>query len=314
MNHLISLIIPVYNAQTYLPRCLDSVLAQTHQNLEIILIDDGSADKSGEICDEYAQKDARIRVIHQKNAGVSAARNAGLRVAKGEYIGFVDADDFIEADMYRYLLASALQYRCAIAVCSVFGKPPLIKAKRPLVLTSLCALDKLYTQSYIHNKLFHIRVLQNIYFRPDIAICEDLVFCFQTFGKTSQVVYCLVPQYHSMVHPQSASHCVAFSDKKLSVFRATQFVRNHATRREQRALHKKISQTEAYMATGLLRSMMNDGINRPQTAKHLQHILRKNLGAHLVSSHKLSNKLFALVCCVNFKWAGRIYRGMRGRK
>ena len=94
MSHdLISIIIPVYNVEHYLAECLDSVLAQTYKNLEIILVDDGSIDGSGQICDNYAGKDSRIKVIHQTNAGVSAARNKGLKVAKGEYIGFVDADD-----------------------------------------------------------------------------------------------------------------------------------------------------------------------------------------------------------------------------
>ena len=86
---LISVIVPVYNAEEYLSRCLDSILAQTYKNLDIILVDDGSTDKSGKICDEYTQKDSRIRVIHKQNGGVSCARNTALSVAKGEYIGYV---------------------------------------------------------------------------------------------------------------------------------------------------------------------------------------------------------------------------------
>ena len=101
ISDLISIIIPVYNVAVYLPRCLDSILAQTYKNLEIILVDDGSKDNSGKVCDEYALKDSRIKVIHQKNQGVSVARNAGLRIAKGDYIGFVDSDDYIETNMYE---------------------------------------------------------------------------------------------------------------------------------------------------------------------------------------------------------------------
>ena len=104
MNHKISVIIPVYNVEDYLSKCLQSVINQTYTNLEIILVDDGSTDNSGEICDEFSENDNRIKVIHQKNTGVSQARKIGIDVADGKYIGFVDADDWIEPDMYETLI------------------------------------------------------------------------------------------------------------------------------------------------------------------------------------------------------------------
>ena len=104
MNNLISVIVPVYNVAAYLPQCLDSILQQDHEALEVILIDDGSTDCSGEICDGYAAADSRIRVIHQKNSGAAAAKNAGLRAATGEYLVFADSDDFVEPGAYSYML------------------------------------------------------------------------------------------------------------------------------------------------------------------------------------------------------------------
>lgn len=104
---LISVIIPVYNVEMYLEQCLDSVLSQTYHNLEVILVDDGSADTSGTICDQYKEKDARVKVIHKKNGGLSSARNAGLELAKGDWIGFVDSDDYLAPEMYEALLAIA---------------------------------------------------------------------------------------------------------------------------------------------------------------------------------------------------------------
>lgn len=101
---LISIIIPVYKTEQYLKRCVDSVLNQTYQELECILVDDGSPDEAGKICDEYKKKDARIKVIHKENGGLSSARNAGLDIAKGDYIGFVDSDDFIHPQMYEMLV------------------------------------------------------------------------------------------------------------------------------------------------------------------------------------------------------------------
>ena len=102
---MISVIIPVYNVSSFLPRCLDSVLRQEHI-LEIILVDDGSTDDSGSLCDRYAAKDSRITVIHKQNGGLSSARNAGLDVARGKYVAFVDSDDFLEEDCYRLLLSA----------------------------------------------------------------------------------------------------------------------------------------------------------------------------------------------------------------
>ena len=100
---LISIIVPVYKVEQYLHRCINSILAQTFENFELILVDDGSPDNCGKICDEYAQKDNRIKVIHQKNSGTIIARNAGIKIATGKYLGFVDSDDYIKPQMYEKL-------------------------------------------------------------------------------------------------------------------------------------------------------------------------------------------------------------------
>ncbi|WP_322018790.1 glycosyltransferase [Clostridium butyricum] len=114
---LISIIVPIYNMQKYLRKCLDTLIKQTYDKLEIILVDDGSTDSSGVICDEYLLKDNRIKVIHKENAGVSDARNVGIAIAKGEYIGFVDPDDYIELNMYEKLLYLIKNNDCDIAIC-----------------------------------------------------------------------------------------------------------------------------------------------------------------------------------------------------
>ena len=118
----ISIIVPVYKVEKYLCRCLDSIVAQTFTDWECILIDDGSPDNSGKICDEYAEKDGRFRVIHQENAGVSAARNAGLDAARGEWIGFVDSDDWVESNMYEYLYNNALETKSDVVICGFVGQ------------------------------------------------------------------------------------------------------------------------------------------------------------------------------------------------
>ena len=126
MEPLISIIVPVYQVEAYLDRCVASLLAQTYVNLEIILVDDGSPDRCPAICDMYAQKDSRVRVIHQENAGLSGARNAGIEVAKGEYLAFVDSDDYVSENFIRVLYDLLKETGCAVSQCrfyNVHGEP-----------------------------------------------------------------------------------------------------------------------------------------------------------------------------------------------
>ena len=109
-NFLISVIVPVYNIEKYIERCVRSICVQTYKNLEILLVDDGSTDGSGEICERLAKEDERIRVFHKENGGSSSARNLGIREAKGEYLGFIDSDDYIEPDMYELLAEGIGKY------------------------------------------------------------------------------------------------------------------------------------------------------------------------------------------------------------
>lgn len=147
---IISIIVPVYKVEKYLKRCIDTIINQTYKNLEIILVDDGSPDNSGNICDEYAKKDGRIKVIHKENGGQSSARNAGLDIAKGEYIGFVDSDDYIDEEMYEKLIKIALDTDADIVECecragksdnfSVFGK----NTRTMEIYNNIESLEKFY--------------------------------------------------------------------------------------------------------------------------------------------------------------------------
>ena len=117
----ISVIVPIYNTEKYLARCIESILCQTYTNLEIILVDDGSTDKSGDICDFYARKDNRVKVVHKENGGAAAARNFALNMVTGQYIGFVDSDDYTDIEMYQKLYEKAKQENADIVVCGYYG-------------------------------------------------------------------------------------------------------------------------------------------------------------------------------------------------
>jgi glycosyltransferase involved in cell wall biosynthesis len=130
----ISIIVPVYDVEKYLKKCVDSILNQTFKDFELILVDDGSPDNSGAICDQYAEKDSRVRVIHKENGGLSDARNAGIEVARGKYLGFVDSDDFVNEDMYKQLYTSIIENNADLSICGIFdlyeGKTPIKKTEK----------------------------------------------------------------------------------------------------------------------------------------------------------------------------------------
>ncbi len=211
---LISIIIPVYGAEKYLPACLDSVLAQTYRNLEIILIDDGSPDNSGKICDDYAARDSRIRVIHQKNAGVSAARNAGLDAVSGGYIGFVDADDYIKPDMYETLYKRLQECGADIVQCghcrvSLDGTVILEVETRQAVLDRKGAMKELLVGD-IHysdwDKLYRRELFEGIRFDVHISYGEDLLLNYQILKRCEHVALLKGAYYFYVQNPLSASY------------------------------------------------------------------------------------------------------------
>lgn len=206
---LISVIIPVYNVEKYLHRCLDSVIAQTYQNLEIICVDDGSIDESGRICDQYAVRDARIKVIHQENQGLSAARNRDLDAAEGEYIAFVDSDDYILEGMYKKMLDKLLDYSVDLCVCQwqyeFSDGRQVVKKKNidPTIYgckTSLEFARFLYRGNYENgvvvaawNKLYRRALLDKIRFEGRIH--EDEAFCGRIMAKNISV-YVMEEQFY----------------------------------------------------------------------------------------------------------------------
>lgn len=203
---MISVILPVYNTEHYLKQCLDSVLCQTYRDFEVILIDDGSADGSGDICDEYAQKDRRVKVIHQKNRGVSSARNAGLREASGEWISFVDSDDWLEADMFQVLLTGAEKYQADIAAGDVYEESERGWTIRNIWKELGAESDDcfsgekkfLYGLSYtpvLWNKLIK-RTLMEQFFDEACTYGEDTLFLVEVVKKAQRVAVIKKPVYH----------------------------------------------------------------------------------------------------------------------
>lgn len=203
MNKLSSIIIPVYNVGTYLDRCLNSITNQTCRNLEIILINDGSTDKSGRICDAWASKDPRIKVLHTSNQGIAAARNCGLHIASGDYIGFADPDDWVEPDMFEKLAGSLEQYNADIAICGFEEKWPdrsVLKVSKSFrCYTKEEALRELILdhnmQNYAWNKLFRRKCVPAAPF-PPLKRMSDLGGMHNFFRKADKIVEINRVLYH----------------------------------------------------------------------------------------------------------------------
>ena len=229
MKELISIIVPVYNVEQYLDDCLISIINQTQKNLEIILIDDGSTDKSGKICDEYAKKDSRIIVIHKENGGVSSARNAGLRIAKGAYIGFVDPDDWIAEDMYEVLYSNAKKYDADVSVCKYkivknrrkdnLNAINLIKHNKTIGLDAIKSMCYMLSSNKFYdcgpcNKLYKKEVVP--YFNQNISVAEDLLFNFEIYFRKENVsCWDDSEKYFYYYRSDSACHSLNFTKAQL---------------------------------------------------------------------------------------------------
>ena len=194
-KNLISVIIPVYNVADYLPECIDSVLGQTYPELEVILVDDGSTDGCGEICDRYAAADSRVRVVHQTNSGAAAAKNTALRMAAGEYLSFVDSDDYLEPDAYSYMLELMEKERADVVQCA-FRDVYLNRKEDQILHPGRTVLDnkayllrfpKDWTCALLWNKLYKRRLYDGVFFEEGHKI-DDEYFTYRGFLKEGRIL------------------------------------------------------------------------------------------------------------------------------
>lgn len=225
-DDLISVIVPVYNVEKYLSQCINSILNQTIKNLEIILVDDGSLDNSGKICDEFSEKDNRIIVIHKENNGLSSARNAGLKVAKGNYIGFVDSDDWLDENMYEILLELIKDHSSDISCCNFFRtadseeKIPPITNESIQSFNNIEGLNNFYTDLYTQtvvawNKLYSRELFDDVTY-PVGKIHEDEGTTYKLFYKAKKITYTNRPLYYYRTTPNSITTS-KFNKKRLAI-------------------------------------------------------------------------------------------------
>lgn len=239
-NLKISVVVPVYNVNGYLEKCLDSIIGQTYTDLEIICVDDGSTDGSGEILDRYAKKDARIVVIHQPNSGVSTARNVALDHCTGDFVGFVDGDDWLEPNMYELLMGRITADDIDISACGYFEDEGNVA--RPVVNTLPVPEEPMDTReflpyiyirdqyrgvaSYLWSRVFRREVIvkARLCFVKELRPSQDIVFVAQYFIEARKSVYTKRPMYHYVQRPNSVMHDGRQRLRKMGTCRAYQMI------------------------------------------------------------------------------------------
>lgn len=218
---LISIIIPVYNLENTLSKCLNSVINQTYTNMEIIIINDGSTDNSEKICIEFTKEDKRIHYLYQTNKGVSFARNVGLYQATGDYITFVDGDDFIDEKHIESLYNAMIQYGADISVCGITfekDKKYVKKFTKEMQYENLDFLKPLISYNdfggYIWNKMYSSNIIKNTKFDENLDIAEDLLFNLQVFLNSKKIVKIKSVSYHYCINSLSATQSINYSKEK----------------------------------------------------------------------------------------------------
>lgn len=214
MDELISIVIPVYNVGKYLQTCVESVINQTYTNLQIILVNDGSTDRSGEICEEFKKKDERIIVIHKENGGLSDARNYGLNYVVGNYVTFIDSDDYVSTDYVSFLVELLENHNADISICGLckFIEGETVRISDNNIIkcfTNIEAIEDNFYQKHIENsacgKLYKVEMFENIRY-PIGRIYEDLATTYRLLGLATKVVWSAQQKYFYLQRNDSIMH------------------------------------------------------------------------------------------------------------
>ena len=314
-RELISVVVPVYNVEKYLERCINSLLVQSYENLEIILVDDGSPDNCPEICDNYANIYGNVKVVHKKNGGLSSARNAGVAVANGDFIGFVDSDDWVAPDMYEYLYQLMKKHKAdaaEIKYAMVRGIDDSISAEKEQVhvydgkdALQYYMISTTKTGSYsVCRCLFAKNVFEGEFFREG-KINEDIDMKYKLLSKCSAFV--VSNQYKYFYFQSTGSITTAgLKRKDYDLYEAAEKLCELAADESYGTIRKLAKVKKARTAFSLLSKIAYYGIsdstmNEKETVRQLTKEHRKNLFILLDSPIPVSRKILSVMFAVNFK-------------
>ena len=320
LNSLVSVIVPIYKVEDYLDECVKSIVGQTYKNIEIILVDDGSPDHCPQKCDEWAKKDLRIRVVHKQNGGLSSARNAGLDVAKGEYIAFVDSDDFITPDyvevMYNRIcndksvgIVSGMIYRYCDGQTSPFKQAWNITNERITSSDKFRISSINQTVSYtVWNKIFRASLLSKVRFREG-KTNEDTLFMYDLGNAMVDADYSMVEVPHYVYYYRYREDSICTSTKRPLALDIIQNLKDMMDdcKGKDNTLWKAIYLKYTKSIYGFLDSLLLNDIWRPLYFKSYQKELRKIHFSYIISNYKLNDVLYIQL----LKWMPEIRRKLR---
>lgn len=317
-TQLISVIVPVYNVEPYVEKCINSILQQTYQNIELLLVDDGSTDNSGAICDSFAKKDDRIRVLHQSNGGVSVARNVGLKNARGEFVLFVDADDYADEDMCSELLSVAIETNADIVFSDFYydndTRVSLCSSNDNRVVTLSDQQDILFMVTDFDNKaginvwakLFNRSKISNIWFKNGTPLGEDQLFVFEAVLSSKRVSKINKPFYHYVMRDGSAMHQQVNVEKErklLDVY--ADIEKKLRIKNNEHCMHRFIVFRLCQCELSIVNKMVKCNCNNKALSQELCRNLRKNI-KHIILSDAPILKKCQFILCGYAHWCYRL--------
>lgn len=315
-NPLISVIVPVYNTEKYLSECIDSIINQTYKNLEIILIDDGSPDDCGSICDNYAKKDKRIKVYHNKNNGVSYTRNFGISKATGDYIGFIDSDDFISEKMYEILLKNIIDNNADVSICDISRKvgniqtdklEKIILYNQDQYLKKFFRINSQTCEYYPVNKLYKKDVIVDDMFPRKYKEGEDAFAILKVIFKSKTIVYTPINLYYYRKNENSVTSRFSETDLELidlwdDIIKYTKQVNSEYL--DYAVLNRK--RLNFTLLTRMTLSIKPKLLKEDVRVKKMLLELKKDEKVLLSSSITLSRKIIIYLFCRSFYFSSNI--------
>ena len=307
-ENLVSIIIPVYNVEDYLKRCVDSIIGQTYKNIEIILIDDGSTDKSGNICDDYLKADKRIKVIHKKNGGLSDARNFGLNISQGDYVCFVDSDDFVSELYVEKLLENSLRTGADVCACNFyyideFNKKWIKAEKQEKIYKSDEAIKDIFTvkqntEVMVWNKIYKKELFdKNDIKFPVGKIHEDNFTTYKIYDKANYVSLINDKLYYYYQRSDSIMG-KAFNKKRFDILIALKEIKKYFSKDNR--LQKEVQCNELLINISLLNNMIKANYSKKMQLKIKNSIVQEKKSYLKNNLIPFSKKIMIMILSINY--------------
>lgn len=309
---LISVIIPVYKVEKYIFECVNSIINQTYRNIEIILVDDGSPDECPKICDDYAKKDSRVKVIHKENGGLSSARNAGIEVCNGEYVVFVDSDDYVTVDLIKQFIYMIDNYDSDVVICDYCSDEKKLNIgieKSVRNYSSKQAMKYLLTDRIINTsastKAFRKEMFEDVRF-PLGMIYEDFATIYKLLNKAKNISYAKTNKYYYRTNFEGITNS-SFTKKQLDYYKVSKEVYEFVSQKYPK-YKKYVSAREMKVSIAFFRKMSESNFKDRETIVLITKKIRKHIFSYMFTKYPILSKLYGVLISVCPKLALSVFK------